>query len=241
MFPQNWHLVWSNEFNGTTLDESSWTRESGGNGWGNNELQYYTDRTVNSYIENGVLHIKAMQENYGGSNYTSARLKTQGKRFFKYGKIEARMRLPYGQGIWPAFWTLGESISSVGWPACGEIDIMEMLGHENFKSYGTAHWANNGQHAQDGGSYTLSSGNFSDNYHLFSITWDAQFIRWYVDNNLLHTMSITPPDLSELRENQFIILNLAVGETGLDIRIRLQCFLNICMLIMSGCSRIQVL
>lgn len=204
-------LVWSDEFNGTTLDESSWTRETGGGGWGNNELQFYTDRTVNSYLENGVLVIKAMQENYGGRNYTSARLKTQGKRFFKYGKIEARMRLPYGQGIWPAFWTLGESISSVGWPACGEIDIMEMLGHENFKSYGTTHWDNNGQHSYQGGSYSLSSGTFSDSYHLFSIIWDEQSIRWYVDNNLFYTISITSPFMSELRQNHFIILNVAVG------------------------------
>lgn len=204
-------LVWSDEFNGATLDESSWTRETGGGGWGNNELQYYTDRTVNSYLENGVLVIKAMQESYGGRNYTSARLKTQGKKFFKYGKIEARMRLPYGQGIWPAFWTLGESISSVGWPACGEIDIMEMLGHESFKSYGTTHWNNNGQHAYQGGSYSLSSGTFSDSYHLFSIIWDEQSIRWYVDNNLFYTISITSPSMSELRENHFIILNVAVG------------------------------
>jgi len=204
-------LVWSDEFNGTTLDESSWTRETGGGGWGNNELQYYTERTVNSYLENGVLVIKAMQENYGGRNYTSARLKTQGKRFFKYGKIEARMRLPYGQGIWPAFWTLGESISSIGWPACGEIDIMEMLGHENFKSYGTTHWDNNGQHTYQGGSYSLSSGTFSDSYHLFSIIWNEQSIRWYVDNNLFYTISITSPSMSELRENHFIILNVAVG------------------------------
>jgi beta-glucanase (GH16 family) len=204
-------LVWSDEFNGATLDESSWTREIGGGGWGNNELQYYTDRTVNSYLENGVLVIKAMQESYGGRNYTSARLKTQGKKFFKYGKIEARMRLPYGQGIWPAFWTLGESISSVGWPACGEIDIMEMLGHESFKSYGTTHWDNNGQHAYQGGSYSLSSGTFSDSYHLFSIIWDEQSIRWYVDDNLFYTISITSPSMSELRENHFIILNVAVG------------------------------
>jgi len=211
VFPQDWMLVWSDEFNGTTLDESSWTRETGGGGWGNNELQYYTERTVNSYLENGVLVIKAMQENYGGRNYTSARLKTQGKRFFKYGKIEARMRLPYGQGIWPAFWTLGESISSVGWPACGEIDIMEMLGHENFKSYGTTHWDNNGQHTYQGGSYSLSSGTFSDSYHLFSIIWNEQSIRWYVDNNLFYTISITSPSMSELRENHFIILNVAVG------------------------------
>lgn len=211
VFPQDWMLVWSDEFNGTTLDESSWTRETGGGGWGNNELQYYTERTVNSYLENGVLVIKAMQENYGGRNYTSARLKTQGKRFFKYGKIEARMRLPYGQGIWPAFWTLGESISSIGWPACGEIDIMEMLGHENFKSYGTTHWDNNGQHTYQGGSYSLSSGTFSDSYHLFSIIWNEQSIRWYVDNNLFYTISITSPSMSELRENHFIILNVAVG------------------------------
>jgi beta-glucanase (GH16 family) len=211
---QNWQLVWSDEFDGTIINESNWTHEIGGNGWGNNELQYYTDRDTNSYIENGYLVIQALKENYSSWNYTSARLKTQGKVFFKYGKILARMKLPYSQGIWPAFWMMGENISSVGWPACGETDIMELIGGENRDNtvYGTAHWADaNGQHAQYGNSYTLSSGIFADNFHLFSVIWDEQSIKWYVDNHLYNELDITSATLSEFHNNFFILLNIAVG------------------------------
>jgi beta-glucanase (GH16 family) len=211
---QNWQLVWSDEFNGTVLNDSNWTHEIGGNGWGNGELQYYTDRDTNSYLENGYLIIQALEENYSSWNYTSARLKTQGKKFFKYGKIMARIKLPYSQGIWPAFWMLGENIPSVGWPACGEIDIMEMIGGEGNDNtvYGTAHWQDeNGHHASYGNSYTLSSGIFADNFHLFSIIWDDQRIKWYVDNQLYNELDITPSSLSEFQNNFFIILNVAVG------------------------------
>lgn len=210
---QSYELIWSDEFNGTTLDASNWTRETGGSGWGNNELQYYTDRVVNAFVDSGYLTIRAYQETFGGRNYTSARLKTQGKRFFKYGRIEARIKLPYGQGIWPAFWMLGESISTVGWPACGEIDIMEMIGGGPGRDntvHGTAHWDNNG-HQSYGQSYTLPSGNFSDAFHVFAIEWDATQIKWYMDGINHVTMNITPAYLTELRENSFIILNLAVG------------------------------
>lgn len=212
-FAQGWKLVWSDEFEGTTLDPSNWTRETGGGGWGNNELQYYTDREVNSFVSNGKLTIKAMQESFGGRNYTSARLKTQGKRFFKYGKIEAYIKLPYGQGIWPAFWMLGESISSVGWPGCGEIDIMEMIGGGPGRDntvHGTVHWDNNG-HQSYGQSYTLPTGNLSDAFHLYTITWDSQKIEWFIDNIKFCTISITPSYLSEFKENHFIIMNIAVG------------------------------
>jgi beta-glucanase (GH16 family) len=213
LFGQAWELVWSDEFNGTTLDENSWTREVGGGGWGNNELQYYTNRDINSFCENGHLVIQALEENYGGRAYTSARLKSQDKRFFKYGKIEARLKLPYGQGLWPAFWMLGQNFSNVGWPACGEIDIMEMIGGPNRDntSYGTAHWQQNGQHAQYGGNYTLGSGIFADDFHIFSITWDSQLINWYVDGILFHVIDITPQQLSEFHQNFFFILNVAVG------------------------------
>ena len=213
LFGQNWELVWSDEFNGTTLDENSWTKEVGGGGWGNNELQYYTNREVNSFLENGNLVIQAVAETYGGREYTSARIKSQDKRFFKYGKIEAGIKLPYGQGLWPAFWMLGQNISTVGWPSCGEIDIMEMVGGSNGDntSYGTAHWEDNGQHLQSGGSYTLNSGIFADDFHKFSIIWEYQTIRWYVDDNLFYTLSITPFDRTEFHKDFFIILNVAVG------------------------------
>jgi beta-glucanase (GH16 family) len=214
LFCQSWELVWSDEFNTATLDESSWTREIGWNdGWGNNELQYYTNRDVNSFLENGNLVIQALNENFGGKQYTSARLKTQNKQFFKYGKFEASMKLPYGQGLWPAFWMLGQNFSTVGWPDCGEIDIMEMIGGQGREKtvHGTVHWDNNGQHAQYGGSYTLGSGIFSDDFHIFSITWDPQEIKWYVDGNLFHVFDITPQLLSEFHQDFFFILNVAVG------------------------------
>jgi beta-glucanase (GH16 family) len=214
LFCQSWELVWSDEFNTTILDESSWTREVGWNdGWGNNELQYYTNRDVNSFLENGNLVIQALNENFGGKQYTSARLKTQNKQFFKYGKFEASMKLPYGQGLWPAFWMLGQNFSTVGWPDCGEIDIMEMIGGQGREKtvHGTVHWDNNGQHAQYGGSYTLGSGIFSDDFHIFSITWDPQEIKWYVDGNLFHVFDITPQLLSEFHQDFFFILNVAVG------------------------------
>lgn len=210
---QNWQLVWADEFDSTSLDFSSWTRETGGNGWGNNELEYYTNRDTNAFIENGHLIIQALKENYSNRNYTSARLKTQNKKFFKYGKIEASIKLTYGQGIWPAFWTLGQNISSVGWPKCGEIDIMEKIGGsgEENKIYGTAHWDNNGQHAQYGNSYTLSSGIFADDFHKFTIIWNEQYIKWYMDDHLYNTIDITPSGLSEFHNEFFILLNVAVG------------------------------
>lgn len=209
---QNYQLIWSDEFSDSTINPSNWTHETGGSGWGNNELEYYTNRNVNSYIQNGSLVIEAKQENYGGKNYTSARMITKGKRYFTYGKIEARIKLPFGKGIWPAFWMLGENISTVGWPACGEIDIMELVGGgvNDKKVYGTAHWYSNG-HAQYGGNYTLTSGIFADNYHVFSITWTSNAIEWFVDGTKYVTIDITPAGLQAFHKNSFIILNLAVG------------------------------
>ncbi len=208
-------LIWNDEFEGPMIDTGKWSFETGAGGWGNNELEYYTSRTQNARIESGNLVIEARQESYGGSNYTSARIKTQAKFSHRYGRVEARIKLPYGQGIWPAFWTLGESISSVGWPACGEIDIMEMIGggeNRDDTTYGTAHWDNAGSHAQYGGSRELPDPQwFYEDYHIFGIEWDSQYIRWFLDGVQFHVIDITPAELSEFRENQFIILNLAVG------------------------------
>ncbi|MGE5313862.1 MAG: family 16 glycosylhydrolase [Acidobacteriota bacterium] len=211
---QNYQLVWSDEFNGTSIDRTKWNFDTGGSGWGNNEWEYYTSRPENASLENGMLVIKAIKESYFGSNYTSARLKTQGKASWKYGKIEARMKLPYGQGIWPAFWMLGDNISTVSWPRCGEIDIMEMIGGSGARdrtTYGTCHWDNNGSHAQAGGSRAMASGRFADDFHTFSITWTAQKIVWYLDGASYYTLDITPASLAAFQKNQFIILNLAVG------------------------------
>lgn len=207
-------LIWSDEFNYTGLPTSSyWNMETGGNGWGNNELQYYTNREVNAQVKDGFLTITAHEEDYSGRAYTSARITTQNKFDVKYGKIEARIKLPYGQGIWPAFWMLGANIGSVGWPACGEIDIMEMVGGTNRDNtvYSTLHWQDNGGHAEFGDSYTLSSGIFADDFHVFAVVWDEQKIRGYVDDIEYFTIDITPEQLSEFHQNFFIILNVAVG------------------------------
>ncbi|MFW5705373.1 MAG: family 16 glycosylhydrolase [Bacteroidota bacterium] len=205
-------LVWAEEFNYTGLpDDTYWNIETGGTGWGNNELQYYTDSESNLYVDNGMLTITAKEEQVGGRDYTSARITTQGKFDVKYGRIEARIKLPYGQGLWPAFWMLGANISTVGWPACGEIDIMEMVGGTNGDNtcYATIHWDDNGNHAQYGESYTLPSGIFADDFHVFAVEWDAQEIRGYMDDVQYYTVDIT--SLSEFHNNFFIILNVAVG------------------------------
>ncbi|MCB9057053.1 MAG: family 16 glycosylhydrolase [Calditrichae bacterium] len=211
-FAQDYQLIWSDEFDGTQLNSDNWTFETGAGGWGNSELQFYTSRSANLSLADGIMTITALKESYSGSSYTSARIKTQGKKFWKYGKIEARMKLPYGQGLWPAFWMLGESISTVSWPACGEIDIMEMIGGSGRENtvYGTAHWDQNG-HSSYGGDYTLSNGTFSDDFHVFSIVWTPQSITWFVDGIQYHIIDIKPADLSEFRENAFILFNVAVG------------------------------
>lgn len=212
---QCYELLWAEEFNYSGYpDPSVWTPEEGGSGWGNNELQYYTvNDTDNAIVENGMLTITARKETFQNKNYTSARLITRGKFNVQYGKIEARMKLPYGQGIWPAFWMLGESFSEVGWPACGEIDIMEMIGGDGRENtvHGTVHWDNNGNHAQYGSSYSLTTGTFADDFHTFAIKWNETEIRWFVDGIQYHVVDITPDGLSEFRDEFFILLNLAVG------------------------------
>lgn len=210
---QNYKLVWFDEFSNPTIDAANWTYEIGNNnGWGNNELEYYTNRNVNSYILGGSLVIEAKKESYGGKSYTSARMITKGKKYFTYGKIEARIKLPYGKGIWPAFWMLGENISTAGWPTCGEIDIMELIGGgaNDKKVYGTVHWESNG-HASYGGNYSLGTGIFADDYHVFTIIWNTKSIQWFVDGSKYVTIDITPAGLAAFHKNQFIILNLAVG------------------------------
>ena len=218
---QGYKLVWSDEFDGTSLDLSKWSFETGNNGgWGNNELEYYTERSQNCTVQDGCLSIIAQKESYSGYNYTSARIKSQGKFSFRYGKMEARIKLPYGDGIWPAFWMLGDNITSVGWPSCGEDDIMEMIGGSGTGGtrsplsdatvYGTLHWNQNGQ-ASSGGKYTLPSGNFSDDFHLFGVVWTSRTIQFYVDSTTYYQVDISPTGLSAFRNTFFFILNLAVG------------------------------
>jgi len=212
-----YELVWSDEFNYNGLpDSTKWYFEEGGGGWGNNELQYYTsNRLENASVDTGFLTITAREETFGGRNYTSARIITYPTgHSFQYGKIEARMRLPYGQGIWPAFWMLGDGIfEGTSWPACGEIDIMEMIGGgegRDDKIYGTIHYDDNG-HAEYGGSYQLSSGIFADDFHTFSIEWTPTSIKWYIDGVNYHSANISLGYLSEFQEEFFILLNIAVG------------------------------
>ena len=199
-------LAWEDDFSGSTLG-SHWNFEVNGNGGGNNELQFY--RTENTSLVNGNLVIEAKQENYGGRSYTSSRITTQGTKSYKYGRIDIRAALPEGQGIWPALWMLGDNFSTTGWPACGEIDIMEVVGHQPNRVHGTIHWDANG-HAEYGGSKN-STTDLSEEFHVYSIIWDANEIKWLLDGVQYHNVDITPPDLSEFHENFFFIFNVAVG------------------------------
>lgn len=198
-------LVWSDEFNGTTINTSNWTFDKGGGGWGNNEKEYYT--TSNAMVTNGKLIISARKQTFMGYNYTSTRMKTQGKREFTYGKIEANIKMPMGQGLWPAFWMLGANINTVGWPKCGEIDIMEHVNANNL-IYGTMHWETNG-YAYYGGNTTSTP----ELYHVYSVEWNAEGIKWFVDGVQYHIANTTNNinGTEEFHKPFFIILNLAVG------------------------------
>lgn len=209
-------LVWQDEFSGTALDANFWNYEigNGSNGWGNNELEYYTKSPKNVFVSNGNLIIEARKEAIGGFNYSSARLTTANKKTFTYGRVDIRAKLPRGKGIWPALWMLGTNISTVGWPACGEIDIMEYLGHEQNKSYGTLHYgASTASHGSKGSSYTLSSGTFYDQFHVFSMEWVQDQIKLFVDNNLYLTVNKSDLGTNPYPFNaaHFFIFNVAVG------------------------------
>jgi len=213
-----WTLVWSDEFaqaNGSLPSASKWAYETGAGGWGNNELQYYTARTNNLRIEDGQLVIEARQESYSGASYTSARIKTQGKASWAYGRVEARIKLPRGQGIWPAFWMLGANITSVGWPTCGEIDIMENVGRETNIVHGTVHGPGYSGGGGIGGSFSLAGdAAFADDFHVYAVEWTTNQIKWFVDGR--QYFSVTPASLPDattwaFTRPQFILLNVAVG------------------------------
>lgn len=218
-----WNLVWSDEFNGrrnAAVDGTKWTAEVGGGGWGNNELQYYTNRVENAYHAGGHLVIKALREKYTGADkvtrdYTSARLITKNKFAAAYGRFEARIKITYGQGIWPAFWMLGTNIDSVGWPSCGEIDIMENVGKEPSTIHGTVHGPGYSGANGIGSPYSLRNNKrFADRFHVFAAEWEPNVIRFYCDGILYKT--ITPVDLPAEKtwvynHPFFIILNVAVG------------------------------
>ena len=218
--PTVWSLVWSDEFNGPNgapVDATKWTAEVGGGGWGNNELEYYTSRVDNAYQSDGLLVIKAIKESYAGSQYTSARLITKNKFSPQYGRLEARIKIPYGQGIWPAFWMLGNDIDAVGvgWPRCGEIDIMENIGREPAIVHGTIHGPGYSGDKGIGSSYSLQNNQrFSDAFHTFAVEWEPNVVRFYCDGILYKTL--TPADLPNgttwvYNHPFFILMNVAVG------------------------------
>jgi len=218
-----WILTWSDEFNGrnrSAVDPKKWALQTGGGGWGNHELEYYTARTENAYIEHGKLVIRAARENYTGPDgvsrdYTSARLQSLGKFSQTYGRFEARIKLPRGQGMWPAFWMLGEDIASVRWPACGEIDIMENIGKEPGTVHGSIHGPGYTGSVGLEASYRLPKGRqFADHFHVFAVEWEPDAIRFYVDKHLYVTRTrndLRPGWKWVFDHPFFLLLNLAVG------------------------------
>jgi beta-glucanase (GH16 family) len=218
-----WKLVWSDEFNGpkgSAVDASKWVTETGGGGWGNNELEYYTARLENASQQDGNLVIKVLAEKYTGAdgvtrNYTSARLKTQGKFSQAYGRFEARIKIPRGQGIWPAFWMLGNDVDKPGWPNCGEIDIMENIGKEPELVHGTVHGPGYSGKDGIGTPFALPADQrFADDFHVFAVEWQPDAIRFYVDEHLYTTR--TPAELPQgtkwvYDHPFFLLLNVAVG------------------------------
>jgi len=217
---QTWELVWEEQFESDSLDMDKWSFQIGTGAsegltsWGNNELQYYTDREENLFLEDGKLHIRALEERFVNRDYTSARIRTKDKADFRYGKFEIRAKNPTGQGLWPAIWMMPTESVYGGWPRSGEIDIMELVGHEPDVVHGTVHygpaWPNNREH---GGSIQLDEGTFNDDFHTFTIIWEPERIRWFVDDQLyfLTTPSHLAPENWPFDQDFHFILNVAVG------------------------------
>jgi beta-glucanase (GH16 family) len=229
--PAGWVLTWSDEFDGpdgSAVDPSKWIHDVGGGGWGNQELEYDTDGTQNAVVQGGALVITATTNgasshtcsypSNGPCRYTSARLLTKGKFSQKYGRVEARIQIPEGQGIWPAFWLLGANIDSVGWPTCGEIDVMENIGREPSINHGSLHMpaAGTTTDSELTGMYTLPGGaRLGDDFHTYAVEWSASAIAFYVDDVLYETQ--TPQSATgrawAFDQPFFVILNVAVGGT----------------------------
>ena len=204
------NIVWSEEFDSPGVPNSAkWGYDIGEGGWGNSELQNYTNRSNNSIVSNGTLKIIATREPYGTSAFTSARLLSKDKFSFKYGKIEVRAKLPANGGTWPAIWMLGSNISSVSWPACGEIDIMEHKGNDLNKIYGTIHYPNHSGGSAVGGT-TIITGASTD-FHRYAAIWSDASIQFLVDDTPFFTVANN--NTMPFNQNFFIILNLAMGGT----------------------------
>lgn len=202
-------LVWADEFNTNGApDSSKWTFETGNNnGWGNNEHQYYTNRSENAVVSDGTLKINLIKESFQGFNYTSARLATKGKYSFKYGKVEWRAKLASGGGTWPALWMLGANVNTVPWPNCGEIDVMEHVGNQPNKIFSTLHYPGRSGGNADGGSTMIS--NASTEFHIYSAEWSSSSIKFYVDNQLFFTYNNS--STSPFNADFFLIMNVAMG------------------------------
>lgn len=202
-----WQLYWSEDFNGNALDTDTWNYDLGASGWGNNEWQNYTSSEENCLVSNGTLKITARKNVNAPFIYTSSRIQSNNKFEFQYGKVEARIKIPMGQGIWPAFWMLGANFETVGWPQCGEIDIMEHVNNENM-THGTVHWNNNG-HQYTGSSISLDP----TEWHVYGVLWDHERVRFYVDGTLYNEFVYSQnPNSTNIFQNPFFfILNVAVG------------------------------
>ncbi|RMI13371.1 MAG: glycoside hydrolase family 16 protein [Calditrichaeota bacterium] len=217
-----WQLVWHDEFEGDRIDPTRWEHEVNARGGGNNELQYYTARRENAYVQNGRLVIRALKERYTGPEgtreYTSARLRTKHKGDWRYGRFDIRARLPRGKGLWPAIWMLPTDNVYGGWAASGEIDIMELVGDRPNQVFGTLHYGGeypNNRHSGATFTLPLSEGTFNDAFHLFTLEWDTTEFRWYVDGFLYQTQNSwytdNAPYPAPFDQRFHLILNVAVG------------------------------
>ncbi len=215
-----WQLVWSDEFDKDGApDPLKWGYDIGGHGWGNKELQYYTDRLANARVEKGRLIIEARKEDFEGNHYTSARLVTRGKHDFTYGRIEVSAKLPVGLGTWPAIWLLGSSLPSVGWPACGEIDIMEHLGRNPGWIHASTH---SKKHYFKSGNQLTSITYVPEpdrDFHLYAAEWFPDHIDFFVDQNkyLTVTNDRSGRDAWPFDDPEYLILNVALGGWGGEV------------------------
>jgi beta-glucanase (GH16 family) len=213
-----WKLAWSDEFDKAIGPDWVFDIGTGNNGWGNNEHQYYTSRPENARVENGMLVIEARRKHFESREFTSARLKTQGRKSFRFGRLDARIKIPRGQGIWPAFWALGDDIKEAGWPKCGEIDVMENVGREPDRVHGTLHGPGYSGGQGISGMFALPARAgagapvFADDFHLFAVDWDPGKLTFTVDGQPYHT--VTPADAKGVwvfDRPFFLLLNLAIG------------------------------
>ena len=207
----NWNIVWSDEFNGTSINTNIWTYDLGNNGgWGNNELEYYTSSTQNAYVSNGFLHIVALQQSTNGYHYTSARMKTEGLYSAEYGRFEFRASFPSGVGFWPALWLLGNNINTAGWPGCGEIDLVENKGSVLTNVQGSLHSGSDETQV-----YSLPPGGSVTNFHRYLLEWTTNAFSWYVDGLLYETQTSWSSSVgaypTPFNQPFFLIMNLAVG------------------------------